>query len=160
MYKRQVPSCDDEASFDGVELLAGRCLRAQSRGARIDLLGIVLFNVNPRATVRNEEAVQTLADLLEGSGAAAFSSMIRTDKATAIDLRKQHLTPGELVTESQKQKKSRLKQLASGQKLRQEKKLWSRDPSGLANDYQDLAREVLLRVAVSEGRQSEEAMSS
>src|ERR1039458_7394449 len=152
-----VPSCDDEASFDGVELLAGRCLRAQSRGAgidllglvrytptgstpfdgvellagrclraqsrgaRIDLLGIVLFNVNPRATVRNEEAVQTLADLLEGSGAAAFSSMIRTDKATAIDLRKQHLTPAELVTESQKQKKSRLKQLATGQKLRQEK---------------------------------------
>src|ERR1017187_1855818 len=155
-----VPSCDDEASFDGVELLAGRCLRAQSRGSRINLLGIVLFNVNPRATVRNEEAVQTLADLLEGSGAAAFSSMIRTDKATAIDLRKQHLTPGELVTESQKQKRSRLKQLASGQKLRQEKKLWSRDPSGLANDYQDLAREVLLRVAVSEGRQSEEAMSS
>ena len=155
-----VPSCDDEASFDGVELLAGRCLRAQSRGARIDLLGIVLFNVNPRATVRNEEAVQTLADLLEGSGAAAFSSMIRTDKATAIDLRKQHLTPSELVIESQKQKKSRLKQLASGQKIRQEQKLWSRDPSGLANDYQDLAREVLLRVAVSEGRQSEEVMSS
>lgn len=155
-----VPSCDDEASFDGVELLAGRYLRAKARGAHIDLLGVVLFNVNPRATTRNEEALQTLTDLLEGSGATAFRTTIRTDKATAIDLRKQHLTPGELVSESEKQKKSRLKQLASGQKTRQDNRLWSRDPSGLANDYQALAREVLTRVANYEGRHREKAMLS
>lgn len=155
-----VPSCDDEASFDGVELLAGRYLRAKARGAHIDLLGVVLFNVNPRATTRNEEALQTLTDLLEGSGATAFRTTIRTDKATAIDLRKQHLTPGELVFESERQKKSRLKQLASGQKTRQDNRLWSRDPSGLANDYQALAREVLTRVANYEGRHREKAMPS
>jgi len=155
-----VPSCDDEASFDGVELLAGRYLRARARGARIDLLGVVLFNVNPRATTRNEEALQTLTELLEGSGAAAFNSTIRTDKATAIDLRKHHLTAGELVSESEKQKKSRLKQLASGQKIRGEQRLWSRDPSALANDYQELAREVLARVAAYEGRHHNQAMSS
>lgn len=155
-----VPSCDDEASFDGVELLAGRYLRAKARGAHIDLLGVVLFNVNPRATTRNEEALQTLTDLLEGSGATAFRTTIRTDKATAIDLRKQHLTPGELVFESERQKKSRLKQLASGQKTRQDNRLWSRDPSGLANDYQALAREVLTRVANYEGRHREKAMLS
>jgi hypothetical protein len=28
---------------------------------------------------------------------------------------------------------------------------WSRDPAGLANDYQDLAREVLERIASLEG---------
>ena len=155
-----VPSCDDEASFDGVELLAGRYLRAKARGAHIDLLGVVLFNVNPRATTRNEEALQTLTDLLEGSGATAFRTTIRTDKATAIDLRKQHLTPGELVSESEKKKTSRLKQLASGQKTRQDNRLWSRDPSGLANDYQALAREVLTRVANYEGRHREKAMLS
>jgi len=155
-----VPSCDDEASFDGVELLAGRYLRARARGAGIALLGVVLFNVNPRATTRNEEALQSLTDLLDGSGATAFRSIIRTDKATAIDLRKQHLTAGELVTESEKQKKNRLKQLGSGQKIRQDKRLWSRDPSCLANDYQQLAREILSRVATHEGRYSEEAMSS
>jgi chromosome partitioning protein len=64
------------------------------------------------------------------------------------------------VTESEKQKKTRLKQLASGEKVRSDKKLWSRDPSGLANDYQELAREVLARVAAYEGRHREEAMSS
>ena len=155
-----VPSCDDEASLDGVELLAGRYLRAKAGGARIDLLGVVLFNVNPRATSRNVEALESLTDLLAGSGATAFQSTIRNDKATALDLRKQHLTAGELVSESQRQKKNRLKQLGSGQTIHQDKRLWSRDPSGLANDYQSLAREILDRVAIYEGRHREEAMSS
>lgn len=155
-----VPSADDEASFDGVELLAGRYLRARAHGAVIDLLGVVLFNVNPRATARNEEALQALSDLLEGSGATSFRSTIRTDKATAIDLRKQHLTPAELVTKSSEQKASRLRQLALGQKVRHDERLWSRDPSGLANDYQALAREVLSRVGGYEARHRQEMTSS
>lgn len=147
-----VPSADDEASFDGVELLAGRYLRARAAGADINLLGVVLFNVNPRATARNKTALDTLTDLLDGSGARAFGSIIRTDKATAIDLRQQHLTPAELVSAAEQQKKNRLRQLANGQGLRGEKRLWSRDPGGLATDYQDLARELLARVADYEGR--------
>jgi cellulose biosynthesis protein BcsQ len=145
-----VPCCDDEASFDGVELLAGRWLRARKRGARIDLLGIVLFNVNPRATRRNGKALENLSILLEGSGVTAFRSIVRTDKASSIDLRQQHMMPNELVVESDLQKKGRLKRLAAGEK--QEQQLWTRDPSGLANDYQDLTREVLARLAVYEGR--------
>jgi chromosome partitioning protein len=147
-----VPSCDDEASFDGVEMLAGRYLRARARGARIDLLGVVLFNINPRATVRNEEALRSLTDLLAGSGATSFTTTIRTDKATAIDLRRHHLTPAELVAESERQKRRRLTQLGQGLKIADENRMWSRDPSGLATDYQNLAREVLARVATQEGR--------
>lgn len=147
-----VPTADDEASFDGVELLAGRYLRAKASGADIDLLGVVLFNVNPRATARNKTAVTTVTDLLEGSGANAFASTIRTDKATAIDLRQQHLTPSELVGAAEQQKKNRLRQLANGQGLRSETRLWSRDPGVLATDYQNLARELLARVAEYEGR--------
>lgn len=147
-----VPSADDEASFDGVELLAGRYLRAKAAGAELDLLGVVLFNVNPRATARNKTALATITELLDGSGANAFASTIRTDKATAIDLRQQHLTPAELVTAAEQQKKSRLRQLANGQGVRGEKRLWSREPGGLATDYQNLARELLARVAEYEGR--------
>ena len=147
-----VPSADDEASFDGVELLAGRYLRAKAAGADIDLLGVVLFNVNPRATARNKTALATVTELLEGSGANAFASTIRTDKATAIDLRQQHLTPAELVGAAEQQKRNRLRQLGKGQMLRGEKPLWSRDPGGLATDYQNLARELLARVAEYEGR--------
>jgi cellulose biosynthesis protein BcsQ len=155
-----VPSCDDEASFDGVELLASRYLRAKQRGAGIDLLGVVLFNINPRATSRNRAALQALTELLEGSGAAAFQSMIRTDKATAIDLRTQHLTPAELVAESETQKRTRLKQLAAGKSLRGENRMWSRDPSGLATDYQDLVHEVLTRVSAYEGRHRKEGVTA
>lgn len=147
-----VPSCDDEASFDGVELLAGRYLRSKSAGAQVDLLGVVLFNVNPRATARNEAALATLTELLEGSGAGAFATTIRTDRATAIDLRQQHLTPGELVEAADHEKKRRLRQLSAGQGMRGQKRLWSRDPGGLATDYQELAREILARVAEYEGR--------
>ncbi|MEO7285379.1 MAG: ParA family protein, partial [Jatrophihabitantaceae bacterium] len=147
-----VPSADDEASFDGVELLAGRYLRAKAAGADIDLLGVVLFNVNPRATARNAIALSTVTELLDGSGANAFTSTIRTDKATAIDLRQQHMTPGELVTAAEKQKRSRLRQLGTKQGLRGEDRLWSRDPGALATDYQNLARELLARVAEYEGR--------
>lgn len=155
-----VPSGDDEASFDGVELLAGRYLRARRGGAQIDLLGVVLFNVNPRATSRNAEALQSVTDLLEGSGASAFASTIRSDKATAIDLRRQHLMAGELVVEAERQKKHRLRALGGGQKDRSETRLWSRDPSGLANDYQALAREILARVALYEGRHRQGANAS
>jgi cellulose biosynthesis protein BcsQ len=147
-----VPSCDDEASFDGVDLLAGRYLRSRARGSGVDLLGVVLFNVNPRATVRNAEVLRSLSALLEGSGAEPFRTIVRTDKATALDARRRHLTPAELVVESGKEKTSRLRQLATGRKVESENRLWSRDPSGLANDYQSLARELLGRVAVYEGR--------
>lgn len=153
-----VPSKDDDGSFDGVELLAGRYLHARKRGSQINLLGVVLFDVNPRAVVRNRQALESVTALLEGSGAAAFISTIRNDKPAAIDLRAQHLTPGELVDEVEKRKTFRLRQLAAREKLRnQEDRLWSRDASGLATDYQDLAREVLARVAQYEGRHREES---
>lgn len=145
-----VPSLDDEASFDGVELLAGRYLRAKAAGAGIALLGVVLFNVNPRATSRNRTALTALTELLDGSGATAFDTSIRTDKATAIDLRQQHLTAAELVDAAEQQKRDRLRKLASRQDERGEKRLWSRDPGGLATDYQDLARELLTRISEQE----------
>ena len=92
-----VPSCDDDASLEGVELLANRYLRARRRGSVIDLLGVVLFNVNPRANVRNAQVLANIQAMLEGSGAAPFEALIRTDKAAAVDLRARHLTPVELV---------------------------------------------------------------
>lgn len=147
-----VPSRDDDASMDGVELLAGRYLRARRRGSAITLLGVVLFDVNPRANVRNALVTSALQELLEGSGAEPFQSLIRTDKAAAVDMRKRHLTPAELVTATRQGVRGRLKQLSEGSWGRGEETLWSRDASGLATDYQNLAREVLGRIAQHEGR--------
>lgn len=143
-----VPTASDEASMDGVDLLAQRYLRARAQGAAVTLLGVVLVAVNPRATARNASVLSEVAQLLEGSGSVAFSSTLRTDQAAAIDLRARHLTPTELVEANKAAKSSRLRSLGRGGIERET--LWSRDASGLASDYVALAKEVLTRIAASE----------
>ena len=87
-------------------------------------------------------------DLLEGSGADPFEAFVRSDRAAAVDLRTRHLTPLELVEAAESDQKSRLQRLR--QKGKAGERLWSRDPSGLAHDYQALTREILTRVADAE----------
>lgn len=143
-----VPTKDDDASLSGVELLAMRYLRARKAGSLIQLLGVVLFDTNPRATARNREVFEQVHELLEGSGADPFETFIRSDRAAAVDLRTRHLTPLELVDVAELDQKSRLQRLR--QKGKSSDRLWSRDPSGLASDYQGLTREILSRVATAE----------
>lgn len=146
-----VPTKDDDASLAGVELLADRYLRARARGAAVELLGVILFDANPRATARNAEVLDQVDSLLEGSRATAFEALVRSDKAAAVDLRNRHITPSELVAVAEDGTKGRLASLRSGSTPAGER-LWSRDPSGLAGDYQELTRELLQRVAAAERR--------
>lgn len=153
-----VPTKDDDASLSGVELLALRYLQAQQSGAAVQLLGVVLFDANPRATARNGQVLAELGEMLAGSGASSFQTIIRSDRAAALDLRSAHLTPAELVAAAAEQNRSRLARLrAGGGRHRADRRagdepgrLWSRDPSGLAGDYQALAREILTRLAAAE----------
>jgi chromosome partitioning protein len=151
-----VPTRDDDASLSGVELLALRYLRAR-QASPIELLGVVLFDVNPRATSRNSQVLADLDALLDGSGATSFPTMIRSDRAAALDLRAAHLLPGELVEATHNANKARLAQLRRGGRHRVDAgpdevdvRLWSRDPAPLANDYQQLALELLRRIAAAE----------
>lgn len=131
-----------------MKLLAGRYLRARQQGAQIELLGVVLANVNPRATARNAAALATIAEMLGGSGADPFDAIIRTDKAAAVDMRSRNLTPAELVAAAEGNVRSRIAHLRKG--TRADTDLWSRDASGLAGDYQGLTREILQRIALRE----------
>ena len=90
-----VPSRDDEASFDGADALAQRYMNARQRGSTIELLGMVLFDANLRATARNRQAFEALRELLDNSGSVPFETIIRSDDAAAIDMRQRHLTPAE-----------------------------------------------------------------
>lgn len=144
-----VPTRDDDASLSGVELLAARYLRARQQGSSIQLLGVVLFDANPRATARNNEVFTQMNELLAGSGAEPFTTFIRSDKAAAVDLRNQHMTPAELVSAAEKDQKNRIDRLR-GAKEKPRTRLWSRDPSGIAGDYQDLTRELLRKLAAFE----------
>ena len=66
------------------------------------------------------------------------------------------MTITELVSASQEQQRTRLTKLRSNKRLRRdpaeeaELRLYSRDPSALATDYQALTREILERVAAAE----------
>jgi hypothetical protein len=155
--------------MSGVELLAMRYLRARKEGAVVQLLGVVLFDANPRATARNGQVLADLDVMLEGSGASSFQTMIRSDHAAALDLRAAHMTPPELVEASAIRNRLRLANLRRGrgrhradhtppdnaQPDNAQPQLWSRDPSALASDYQSLARELLGRIATVEtGAQS------
>ncbi|BBG05762.1 MULTISPECIES: ParA family protein [Pseudonocardia] len=151
-----IPTKEDDAGLDGVEQLAARFMVARRNGALVRLLGVVLFDANPRATARNGEVLSDIDTMLGGSGTSAFQSMVRNDKAAAKDLRAAHMTITELVSASQEQQRTRLTKLRSNKRLRRdpaeeaELRLYSRDPSALATDYQALTREILERVAAAE----------
>lgn len=145
-----VPTKDDDASLAGADMLAKRYLRARRHGSAVQLLGVVLFDANPRATARNGQVLAEIDAMLDGSGTTAFSTAIRSDRAAAVDMRARHLTPAELVDGAKNHARSRLSRLRDGRPAESGERLWSRDPGGLAGDYQRLTREILQRLKEAE----------
>ncbi len=139
-----IPTRDDQASLGGVARLARRFWGARNRGASIELLGVLLFDVNPRATKRNEEVFAQVSEMLEGSGTTPFDLTIRSAPAAAVDMRNLHRTAGELVALANDDRRSRLAKLRDKQSP--ERALWTSDPSGLAADYQELVRQIVTRL--------------
>ncbi|GAB2452266.1 hypothetical protein GCM10027262_76850 [Nocardia tengchongensis] len=139
-----VPTKEDDASIDGAELLARRYLWARKNGAMVELMGMVLFDCNPRAVRRNEDTLGKIMDLLEGTGIEPFKNFIRQDKAAALDSRAFHRTAEELIDFAPPRNGD------GADSDDQPSKKWSRDTEPLATDYQKLTREVLVRLAAGE----------
>ena len=139
-----IPTRDDQASLRGVERLARRFWRARKQGASIQLLGVLLFDVNPRAVKRNEEVFAQINEMLEGSGTTPFDVTIRSAPAAAVDMRTLHKTAGELVALAHDERRSRLSKLRDRESPT--RGLWSSDPTGLAADYQELVRQIVARL--------------
>jgi chromosome partitioning protein len=140
-----IPTRDDQASLGGVERLARRFSRARQNGASIQLLGVLLFDVNPRATKRNQDVFAQVNEMLANSGTTPFDVTIRSAPAAAVDMRTLHRTAGELVALSHDARRSRLSKLRDKQSP--ERSMWASDPTGLAADYQELVREIVRRLA-------------
>ena len=79
-----VPTREDAASIKGVRRLAASYTRAKQRGSQIALLGVALFQVNPRATVRNREITEQIREMLDGSDAEPFTAAIRHAPGPAL----------------------------------------------------------------------------
>lgn len=141
-----VPTKEDGASLNGVRQLAASYRRAKRYGSPIALIGVVLFDVNPHASVRLPHVFNQVKELL-GSEVEPFQATIRSSPALAIDMRERHLTAQELAKPSEEQKASLLAALRNRGKKDATDRLWSRDPGAVAQDYLELTREVLMRAS-------------
>lgn len=140
-----VPTREDMGSIKGVSRLAQNYIRAKRRGSAIELLGVVLFEVNPRATVRNRAITDQIRDMLQGSEVEPFTAAIRHAPGPSLAERLRHLTAEELVAQADQDKSELLTALREG-RSQDIPRLHSSDPIALANDYQNLTREILVRV--------------
>lgn len=140
-----IPTKADQASLSGVEQLAQRFWLARKNGATINLLGVVLFDVNPRAEKRNAEIFTQVSEMLEGSGVEPFATAIRSAGAAAVDMRNLQVSAGELPALAAEDRKRRLARLRRNEAP--ERSMWASDPTGLASDYQQLVYDIIKRLA-------------
>lgn len=140
-----VPTREDMASIKGVQRLAISYARAKSRGSKISLLGVALFQVNPRATARNEAITNQIREMLEGSDVEPFTAAIRHAPGPALAERHRHMAAEELVAQADQDKSELLEALREG-RSQDIPRLHAADPIAVANDYQNLTREILVRV--------------
>lgn len=85
-----IPTRTDEGSLDGVSRIAEDFGRVRENNPDLELLGIVLFGVNPSATAILRDVRSHLNDAL-GGVAPVFDTVIRYLEAPAVDARKRGL---------------------------------------------------------------------
>ena len=149
-----IPTKSDEGSLKAVGLLAEQFWQARAAGALIKLLGVVLFGVDPKAPRRNQDIIEQIGEMLEGSGVEPFTAYIRHNEGAAVDMRNLGVTPAELVAIAKTARKERLTQLRNGEKPG--RTLWSSNPIGLAGDYRELVYDLISRIAHYEADHSDD----
>ncbi len=142
-----IPTRSDDASFDGLERVAERCVAARDRNASLALLGVCLFGVGSRSRRLAESAREVIAELL-GGAAPVFAAQIRHSESAAVDARRQGLLVHELEAAAAAARKGRLAALRA--RRRPDDDLLTRDASALAGDYEALARELMGRIGTLE----------
>jgi cellulose biosynthesis protein BcsQ len=145
-----IPTRSDDASLDGLVVVAERFASARMTNPRLALLGVLLFGVRAGSKRLRNSVREALEDTLEGA-APVFESSIRYLESAAVDMRRRGLLPHELEQGQVEDRSRRLRRLRNGAAGPVGgDDLLSRDASGLAGDYSALAREVLEIIAAAE----------
>lgn len=148
-----IPIRADDASLDGMETIAGQFSAARDGdpernlpavNPQLQLGGICLFGVSSRAT-KLDATIREAVEEMIGDSAPTFESRIRTMETTAFDARRQGLLVHELEERSAGETASRIAALRKGTKPKD--LMLSRNASGLAEDYSNLTREILVRMS-------------
>ena len=136
-----VPTKSDESSRKGLLKVARRYTHARTRGASVDLLGVVMFGIGSQAAAVRERTRTALVEDLD-EVAPVFDTVIRDVEATAETARRRGMAVFELE-DVKAHEKPWWERVGEGAAI----------PSsvvGLAADYYNLTREILDRVALME----------
>lgn len=147
-----IPTRSDDASLDGLVVVAERFAAARRVNPKLTLLGVALFGVRPGSTRLHGRVRAALDDTL-GGVAPVFDASIRYLESAAVDMRSRGLLPDELTAAHQGDTAERIGRLRSGASADDGQALLSRGSSvaGLAADYADLADEVTAAIARTAG---------
>jgi len=146
-----IPTRSDEASLDGLVVVAQRFAAARAVNPDLTLLGVALFGVRAGST-RMVKRVREALDETLGGAAPVFAASIRYLESAAVDMRSRGLLAHELDQAHRADKSQRIDRLRKGAKADAGDSLLSRESSasGLAQDYADLADEVLAAISRTE----------
>jgi len=148
-----IPTRSDEASLDGLVVVAQRFAAARALNPDLTLLGVALFGVRAGSTRLIARVRSALEETL-GGAAPVFATSIRHLESAAVDMRSRGLLPHELAQEHRDDKSRRITRLRQGVTPDTGDSLLSRDSSAarLAGDYAELADEVLAAITQQENR--------
>ena len=143
-----IPTRSDEASLDGLVVVAQRFAAARALNPDLTLLGVVLFGVRAGSTRLITRVRAALEDTL-GGAAPVFNTSIRYLESAAVDMRSRGLLPHELEQMHRKDTSVRINRLRKGVTTNTSDSLLSRNSSaaGLAADYAALADEMMAAIS-------------
>lgn len=139
-----IPVKADEASLDGLELMARQFATARRANPALELAGVAMFDFSMQGSAIRREVRRSLMQDLNGI-APVYRSFIRRSDRSAVDMRRSGLLAHEYATEAATQRQAvsvsqRIKAARAGTPVRS----YSTAAEGLAEDYRKLAGEILL----------------
>ncbi len=139
-----IPIKFDAASLDGLELMAGRVDEIRNGvNPHLELLGIALFDLNPRATALRRQVIEEL-DMDFSRGVRIFGAAIRHSQRAAFDMRQDGYIAIEYELMAARDREERLAMLRKGpEALELAGPAKSQSATGLADDYTRLTNEIL-----------------
>ena len=142
-----VPIKCDDGSLDGIQVLAHQFGEVKrTANPRLELFGIVLFDIDPRATAIRRQVMAELAAAF-GADPPVFAATVRHSKRAAFDMRHEGLAAVEYERAAHEDRTNRLSMLRSGiDSLRSAPPARSRAAAGLASDYRLLTSEVIAKL--------------
>ncbi|WP_204805995.1 ParA family protein [Mycobacterium riyadhense] len=141
-----IPIRADDASIDGLSVVARRFELARQDNPHLMLGGVVRFGLGSSSTRIAQKVQQTVNDILGGT-APVFNNIIRHSDAATFDGRRHGLMAYELESASKIAQRRRLEALRAGAEPEATAvSTGAASSAGLAEDYEGLGMEILQRV--------------